>query len=343
MNIYPGYSLSNPEFIEANRRGEVAGGQRAALGRATGWLGGYGGLITTLILLPALLVVVLIVVAVMDTRHEAPLYIYGVIVAAFGIIILVAAVPQALSARRAAMLRRGLAAGRVEPVEGEVRWDGRKYRADASGRRLNSPMGELGVAPGRYRFYVLADSDILLSAEAIPGAEASEGGLSLVSALARVHKFQLDALEANRQGRLAGSQSSRLLLRLALRLVAIPVVIGVAAAGAVYVMRSTASDQGFALWVLGVFAVGLTLYAIWQSMWLGFDLASGKVAVAEGPVQRIASVSGSSEDRSVSYYYTVGDKRFSVSSRAYSVLIPGLTYRVYYAPRSKRLVAIEPV
>lgn len=41
------------------------------------------------------------------------------------------------------------------------------------------------------------------------------------------------------------------------------------------------------------------------------------------------------------YYYVVGGKSFEISYGAYMALIDGLEYRVYYLPRTKRLIAIE--
>ena len=43
------------------------------------------------------------------------------------------------------------------------------------------------------------------------------------------------------------------------------------------------------------------------------------------------------------YYYQVAGQKFSVSLRAYQALVSGPNYRLYYTPRSKRLVALESV
>ena len=67
MNVSSGYSLSNPQFVEANRRGEIDPGQRAGLERAAGWLAGCSGLVVTLVLLPAILVGVLVFVGYFTT------------------------------------------------------------------------------------------------------------------------------------------------------------------------------------------------------------------------------------------------------------------------------------
>jgi hypothetical protein len=35
--------------------------------------------------------------------------------------------------------------------------------------------------------------------------------------------------------------------------------------------------------------------------------------------------------------------KFQVSGRAYTALVSGMAYRIYYTPRSKTLVSIEPL
>jgi hypothetical protein len=67
------------------------------------------------------------------------------------------------------------------------------------------------------------------------------------------------------------------------------------------------------------------------------DLWSGKVSSVEGPVARETRWSRYSR----SYYYVVGSYKFQVSEAAYNALFEGKPYRIYFVPRSKRLVSIE--
>jgi hypothetical protein len=48
-------------------------------------------------------------------------------------------------------------------------------------------------------------------------------------------------------------------------------------------------------------------------------------------------------DSSVSYYYKLNKVFFFVNEAGYEALIAGLTYRLYFLPRSHKLVNIEKV
>jgi hypothetical protein len=69
------------------------------------------------------------------------------------------------------------------------------------------------------------------------------------------------------------------------------------------------------------------------------DLWSGEVSRVEGSVRRQTRRSRYYR----SYYYVAGLHRFQVSQAAYNALLEQKSYRIYYAPRSKRLVSIEPL
>lgn len=58
----------------------------------------------------------------------------------------------------------------VMPGDGEVTWDGYNYAATVGGRKLQV-YGNMNLAPGAYRFYYLARTGWLLSAEKIDGSE----------------------------------------------------------------------------------------------------------------------------------------------------------------------------
>ncbi|MFO7943848.1 MAG: hypothetical protein R6U51_06075 [Anaerolineales bacterium] len=67
-----------------------------------------------------------------------------------------------------------------------------------------------------------------------------------------------------------------------------------------------------------------------------------RVLSVEGVGHPFTRTSGSTEnDRSINYYYQIGDRKFRVPRRAYAALLGGLKYRAYYTPYSKKLVNIE--
>ena len=76
------------------------------------------------------------------------------------------------------------------------------------------------------------------------------------------------------------------------------------------------------------------------------DALTGQVSVAEGDVRKSYSVESTGRGYSgrTTYYYHIGDVHLAVSGKmAYDAMIDGLRYRAYYTPRSKKLVAIEPL
>jgi len=86
--------------------------------------------------------------------------------------------------------------------------------------------------------------------------------------------------------------------------------------------------------LLGLFLGGLMLN---QCLKFVRDALGGAVQQVEGPVRKSVVSSG----RSTTYYYHAGREKFTVSRSAYAALVPNLTYRLYYAPRSRRIVAVE--
>jgi hypothetical protein len=60
-------------------------------------------------------------------------------------------------------------------------------------------------------------------------------------------------------------------------------------------------------------------------------------------VSRYTESSRSGRRSRIYYYFALEGLRFSVSSAAYEALIEGLTYRVFYLPRTQMLVGIEPL
>lgn len=95
------------------------------------------------------------------------------------------------------------------------------------------------------------------------------------------------------------------------------------------------------------------------------DILGGEVAVAEGPARKeydgrhyaslwhrlFNSIWFFSVDQRAQYleafkgthFYMLDGQRFIVSQKGYAALTEGPSYRLYYVPRSKRLVNIEPV
>jgi hypothetical protein len=91
--------------------------------------------------------------------------------------------------------------------------------------------------------------------------------------------------------------------------------------------------------LIGVIVLILSLRLIWSVIVMAGDMWAGRVDQTDGRVTRHVH-----RARNTRYYtYQVNGLRFRVSMSAYNALIEGREYRIYFAPRSKRLVAIEPI
>lgn len=169
----------------------------------------------------------------------------------------------------------------------------------------------------------------------------------LVDVLAQTNKFRVEDLQVNHQGRLSGAQKSRLLRRIlkpvilfvliALVFIALFVAL-VAVDEDGYYLKNVLSQLGWRITLIALIVPILIIAFLWRSFKLVLDLREGRVALAEGHVEKVWS----SYYKGSAMFYVIGDLKFEVSNQAYNALIEGTTYRVYYTPRSKLLVSVEP-
>jgi len=192
----------------------------------------------------------------------------------------------------------------------------------------------------------------------------------------KANRFDLNALATNRTGALAAGQKSRLTIRLAS--MAFSSIASVAFGVLwLYLAVITVPKQTIVNhWLALIIAVFLFLFGvIWivdgvrnlvkDSFSLLRDILSGEVAVAEGSARKeydsrhyaslwhrlFNSIWFFSVDSRAQYleafkgthFYVLDGQRFIVSQKGYAALTEGPSYRLYYVPRSKRLVNIEPV
>jgi hypothetical protein len=156
----------------------------------------------------------------------------------------------------------------------------------------------------------------------------------LLSRLSRANGFRLDCLEKNRDGILSLWQISILFTRSILNLLGAGFGIYVASQATIDLGKIQSHDLVFLL--AGLFIIGLLLFRGGTRL---ADAWTGKVLFLEGSMwgfrQRYS--------KGTSYYYVVDDVRFRVSRRAYKALPEGMPCRVYYTPRAKVMVNIEPI
>jgi hypothetical protein len=237
-----------------------------------------------------------------------------------------------------------LAAGRIERAEGEIAWRWGGYVAQIPGRSLKPLLGELNLLPGKYRFYYLPRTKRLLSAERLDMRQATEQ--KLLKVLAREIPFSPQALEANRERRLARAQIPWLLLSLWIFVRDWRHTLGVMVGGLTLLLYISFVERSFELAWRETGKIGGLMLGV--EIVYGFlsprqikriinDILVGAVNKAEGVIAK--------EYINPFYYYIYIDLdlRFRISPTVYDALVEGPQYRVYYAPHSKIVVAIEPV
>jgi hypothetical protein len=341
--MYALYSLTDPTQAQANRRGEITPAQRTMLAAETNY--GCASLFIVCLILPAIFVGIMAVVWYMDSRRTLPLWAYGLILGVLAFILVIAIVPQLWRAFNAWRVRNELTAGQVESMEGQVSWRRNKYVVETPARRLNVPTLAGGLMPGSYRFGFLPNTGWILSAERITPPGGEDPRAELAGVLAQVHSYSLDSLDSNRQGRMATGQIMRLLLAVVWQCIVGVIILAIIAVLA-YIMYTTLNSQQREYAILAGLAVGAItiLIVAWRVITLTIDALRGSVTTVEGPVRRDIVVTHTQNGgTSTTYYYKLNKLSFTVSSAAYTAFIDGLNYRIYYAPLSKRLIAIEPL
>ncbi len=322
-------SLTDPQAVAANAGGALTPAQQDAL---AGQLRRIRGLLIFFVVSAVLLILIALPVWLGQEMSASPLaqVIRVTLLAVIALVLFV----TVWTMTRTRQMRADLAEPRVASGDGQVTWNESAYVAEVAGRSLLALRGATLPPPGAYRFYYLAQSGWLLSAQPLSAAQPTEADLA--ARLAQANGFLLSALPANRDGRLGDEQSPWLLRSLLgpALLVAFVVV-------AALVLGSMAMSVGPAwLAVLVVLSAVLIIFGdVMRIVNTLRDISRGRVLALEGSVERVTTGSRSRP----TYYYTLEEMRFHVTEAGYNVLDETKLYRLYYVPHSGRLVNIEQV
>ena len=157
-------------------------------------------------------------------------------------------------------------------------------------------------------------------------------------------------LEDNRAGRLSASERVYWLRHHVYRDVGRASVLLLLAAGSIGVafaigFRYQLGWGALLVAALLVFGAG---YLAWVALTVSQDLNGGVVSLVEGFVQPGVNVTNVKTTSTLpampiwSFYWAVDGQRFWVSGKAYGVLTPA-RHRLYFLPRTRRVVAAEPI
>ncbi len=242
--------------------------------------------------------------------------------------------------RRARLLAE-VKAGELERATGHVEWKGGRYRAAVPGRTLDLTAFNLGA--GTYDFSYLPRSGRVVAAELAAADTPDQAKAELGHALAVTNHFNVDDLPAFRQGRLGRSAFRRLRRTWSIAgwflLVAVVLLVIF-----VYMVSAGVSQDLAPMFVMfAIFAGFGALATALADIIPTIDILGGKVASAEGMIIKTTRQTHGRGAHTI-YYYTLDRQRWVVTPEAFRALLEGskYTYRVFYLPRSKQLVGIEP-
>ncbi|MBI5054810.1 MAG: hypothetical protein HZB52_16310 [Chloroflexi bacterium] len=332
------YNLDGENEVDANQHGRVTPTQFDAFDVSSKGIVGGRGVINMIAI--ALFFFVLPVVLLWLFRESVG---YGLklYIAIVGIITYLIEIPFLWFYIRNMIIHWEMRSGRITQAQGEIVWRRNRYVADAEGRRLQPLLGDVSLIPGEYRFYFLPTSGRLLS------VERTTSNIQLLrDALAQTNNFLTSALEANRKGLLATSQILRLLGMIATNLFwsifILIIFIGIGFAAYTY-LPVFGFSRWYALIALGIGGL-IALGFMTQGVTLLADLANGKASVADGKIAKTVQTTHSRHGTRHDYFYEVlyAHLKFEVSEAAHEALVDDLEYRLYYTPRTKIMVAIEP-
>lgn len=337
-------NLLDPQDLAANRMGEITEAQNQRLNFALGW--GQG--CSLLIFLPVMLMMtvgftfVFVVSGGVGVALIPLILVVGATLLVF--INLVPGVWRLFS--NAAKLKRDRENRAIRQAQGQLAFDKNGYVFKAADRSLLLPSAENtgGLLPGAtYRVFYLEESGFLLSAEEIFPVSPAQARAALTEILAQANGFTLDDLAANRNGEVTSSQRMKPLTGVMMGMLI--GLVALAFGGLFFFQVFPNVEPGEALAAMVVPALVLGVFALiggWMVVGGLLDMSISSIEQAQGPGRKEKRTSGG-KSRSTRYYYVIGGKSFQVTRRAYTALMDGLDYRIYYLPRTKKLVSIEPV
>lgn len=271
------------------------------------------------------------------------------------------------SYRKRASLLRAVDQGMIEQEQGEVVWQKGKYVARTPTRRqlITLKKGQQLPPPGPYHFYYLAEKAVLLSAKPIknytnmlphPGLLSASGlpgheqaRIGLQEALGHALNFSRNDLACNRRRELSEEQRKRLYKKLLWKSIVYLVSMPIGVVICVWAMVLQGNRQSgidpiaVCLFILGLLITIAALYYLTQGANTRYqEIREAEFKILEGPVHQRKEGGGSTDNPSA-YYYEIDSTSIFVTERAYKALVPKLRYRLYYLPRMKELMSIEPL
>jgi hypothetical protein len=337
-------NLLDLQALEANRRNEITEIQNSQLNRMLGWEQGCGVVLFILFITPMLFFLPLIFFGIFQDNLLIPILVAGVV---FLLIVLFTGKNVWKLWDNFARLKRDRENRAIRQAQGQLSYSGNGYVFQANDRTLRLPAQSTGgLLPGAtYRVYYLEESGFVLSAEEIFPANPAQLQRALRDILAAANSFSLEDLEANRNGEVTASQRRKALPRALAG--AFFSLLALVFGGFFYFvfadLSSSGGEEPFIILLLPGIVGGIFLL-VGGIMFVNamLDMTVSTLQHVDGIGHKEKRVTGG-KNRRTYYYYVINGQRFEVSYRAFAALIDGLEYRLYHLPRTKRLIAIDPL
>ncbi|HEX8035833.1 MAG TPA: hypothetical protein VF510_18400 [Ktedonobacterales bacterium] len=248
---------------------------------------------------------------------------------------------------------RELRQGAVVQGEGELLWRNHTYAPIVGERTLFAPDATIrDLLPGRYRFFYLAESGLLVAAEALDEPVPHH---DLLLTLAHAQGFSAATLAANRSGeareeREETPDSDAAMIAL-LSVFAVMFLILLVLAAFVLTGPATfiamANGSGPLLLALITLVLALPVLIALPAIDSRHVPRLPPTTPRDGQhvlaVEGIARKSVRDADYLPIYTLEVAGRQFAIRKTTYFALDTSLPYRVYYLPRRNRLQSIEPL
>lgn len=336
-------NLLDPQGRAANQTGQITDAQNRQLNLMLGWSQGCA----LFVFLPVMLVMGAGFVTVFLASDDFGALIPLAMLAGFTLLVFAILVPGVWTVvNNAIKLKRDRENRAIRQAQGQVSFDKSGYFFQAGERRLRLPSATNtgGLLPGAvYRVFYLDETGFLLSAEEIFPASPAQARLALGEILAQANNFSLADLAHNRNGEVTPDQRMKPLGQVILGVVFGLMALAFGALFFFQVFSGVEASQALpAMLVPAIVLAFFVLFGGWMLLNGLLDMSVSSLAQAQGTGHK-EKRAGGGKSRSTRYYYVINGQRFQVSRRAYTALIDGLEYRIYYLPRTKKLVSIEPL
>lgn len=246
---------------------------------------------------------------------------------------------------RDSKLKRDYAKRAIRQGQGHLSHDKKGYFFELdNGLQLRLPAGESnGLLPGAmYQIFYLEESGFCLSASEPRPTSPFQVQSALNDILCSANGFSAEDLLANQNDEVTFSQRKK---PLASALTGAMIVLLFLLFLVPFLLQPFSRDLRLSSIAVALIVILVGIFPfIGSTMLLNglIETAFPKLQQVQGKAHKTIRVS-KGKNRTIHYYYVINEHKFEISKTAYTALIDELEYRIYYLPRTKKLISIEHI